>query len=326
MDCSALVSKLYPTCSGSACRAVPPNEASHLEMPTNVAPMNSRPGFGLLRSKPRTGQSLGIYLAGGHFLHAARSEGVTISKLDGDYWKSRFMFSKRFRGLETVRNLKTLWISRKSSRTIRPPPCVSDFGAGGMLSTLEAGVRVNDSLELALSGFLRKRPLGQRPVRGQFNGVYLRRSPDSNESEGGFRLAAILSPWEWFKVKPSVTQIDSAGDRLGRKHDQRQKIGLESWMVLPSTRWPFFWGPMPTTRKPAPEPHGGVTGLADPQLRPGPALHILRLAALIPVGHARLHPGRETGGGPCPAQQRADGRRGDPVGRQVLIPSQSILA
>ena len=46
----------------------------------------------------RTGQNsrhVGIYLEENKFLHASQSQGVTISKLDNDYWKSNYWKSIR---------------------------------------------------------------------------------------------------------------------------------------------------------------------------------------------------------------------------------------
>jgi cell wall-associated NlpC family hydrolase len=241
IDCSALVKKVYSDVFGVSLPRSS-SEQSRLENLDNVARDELKAGdlvfFGQNRKRVN---HVGVYLAGGHFLHAARSEGVTISKLDGDYWKSRFMFSKRFRGLETVEEPEDDTNFEKDLARDSASFAFSDFGDGGMLSTLEAGVRVNDSLELALSGFFQS-ALSDSDPSADSSTVVSSTLPESKDSEGGFRLAAILSPSEWFKVKPSVTQIDSAGDRSGRESDQRQKLGLESWMVLPSTKMAVFLG------------------------------------------------------------------------------------
>jgi len=241
IDCSALVKKVYSDVFGVSLPRSS-SEQSRLATLDTVAPDELKTGdlvfFGPRRKKVN---HVGMYLAGGHFLHAARSEGVTISKLDESYWKSRFMFSKRFRGLETVEEPEDDMDLEKDLARDSASFAFSGFGEGGMLSTLEAGVRVNDSLELALSGFF-QRALSDSDPSVESPTVLSSTLPESKESEGGFRLAAILSPSEWFKISPSVTQIDSAGERSGRERDQRQKIGLESWMVLPSTKMGVFMG------------------------------------------------------------------------------------
>jgi cell wall-associated NlpC family hydrolase len=241
IDCSALVKKVYSDVFGISLPRSS-SEQSRLGNLDNVARDELKTGdlvfFGQNRKQVN---HVGIYLAGGHFLHAARSEGVTISKLDESYWKSRFMFSKRFRGLETVEEPEDDMDFEKDLAWDSASFAFSDFGEGGMLSTLEAGVRVNDSLELALSGFF-QRALSDSEPSTDSSTVLSSTLPESKETENGFRLAAILSPSEWFKVSPSVTQIDSAGERSGRERDQRQKIGLESWMILPSTKMAVFMG------------------------------------------------------------------------------------
>lgn len=241
IDCSALVKKVYSDMFGISLPRSS-SEQSRLDSLDTVARDELKTGdlvfFGQNRKRVN---HVGMYLAGGHFLHAARSEGVTISKLDESYWKSRFMFSKRFRGLELVEEPEDAMGFEKDLARDSATFAFSDVGAGGMLSTLEAGVRVNDSLELALSGFFQRALADSDPSADSLT-VIPSTLPEPNESEGGFRLAAILSPSEWFKLTPSVTQIDSTGDRSGRERDPRQKIGLESWMVLPSTKMAVFMG------------------------------------------------------------------------------------
>ncbi len=43
----------------------------------------------------RSFRHVGIYLENGYFMHASTSRGVTISKLDSDYWKKMFWKAKR---------------------------------------------------------------------------------------------------------------------------------------------------------------------------------------------------------------------------------------
>jgi cell wall-associated NlpC family hydrolase len=241
IDCSGLVKKVYSDVFGVS---LPRNssEQSRLSTLDTVAPEDLQTGDLVFFGQGRKRVShVGMYLAGGHFLHAARTEGVTISKLDDSYWKSRFMFSKRFHGLEVVEGPDAVTDSEKDLARDSASFALSDSEAGGMLSLLETGVRVNDSLELALSGFF-QRALSESDASADSSPVASSAPPESKESEGGFRLAAILSPSEWFKVAPSVTQIDTAGDRSGRERDQRQKIGLESWMLLPTTKMAVFMG------------------------------------------------------------------------------------
>jgi hypothetical protein len=56
------------------------------------------------------------------------------------------------------------------------------------------------------------------------------------------RLSALLSPLEWIGIIPSIAQ--SEGSKSKEKSafvDERyQKIGLETWMVLPSSKVALF--------------------------------------------------------------------------------------
>ncbi|MRR30157.1 peptidoglycan endopeptidase, partial [bacterium] len=100
IDCSALVKHVYSDAFGVSLPRSS-SEQSRLGSLENVPRDDLKTGdlvfFGPNR---KTVNHVGMYLAGGHFLNATRSEGVTISRLDNSYWKSRFMFSKRMRGID----------------------------------------------------------------------------------------------------------------------------------------------------------------------------------------------------------------------------------
>ncbi|MGE5258182.1 MAG: C40 family peptidase [Hyphomicrobiales bacterium] len=232
IDCSALVKQVYSDVFGVNLPRSS-SEQSRLMSLDNVSPDELKTGdlvfFGPQRKRVN---HVGMYLAGGHFLHAARSEGVTISSLDEGYWKSRFMFSKRMRGLD-------LFEGGEDDVDLHRD-VMHDSMAFGLnsddsdISFLDFGVKVNDSVELMVSGFFLNsldednRPNSAMPSAG-LNGT------ESKEGEGGLRLAAILSPLEWFKLIPSVIQSGSSkGER------DFQKLGLETWMFLPTSRVAVF--------------------------------------------------------------------------------------
>jgi lipoprotein Spr/probable lipoprotein NlpC len=181
---------------------------------------------------------VGMYLAGGHFLHASRSEGVTISRLDEGYWKARYMFSKRARGLELqdepddATDLTQALVQDSFNFTL-------DLGdSAERFSYLEAGIQINDSLEFLLSGFF----LNALDAGDTHPGPDSPAAPQTSsltETDGGFRLAAILSPLEWIKLIPSVTQVEDENAPKSRDRDY-QKFGLETWMILPSSRVAVF--------------------------------------------------------------------------------------
>jgi cell wall-associated NlpC family hydrolase len=235
-DCSGLVKQVYADVFGVNLPRSS-SEISRLGNLQNVALDELKTGdlvfFGPSRKQVN---HVGMYLAGGHFLHAARSEGVTISKLDEHYWKSRFMFSKRMRGIEIAEeNDEDL----EFERDLMQDSLISAFdGNDAEVRFLDVGIKVNDSLELLLSGFFLNSleasgPSGPISESASLSGP----EPDESESGGGLRLAAILSPLEWFKLIPSVTQIEGGRDE-GRR--SQQKLGLETWMILPTTRMAVF--------------------------------------------------------------------------------------
>ena len=232
IDCSALVKQVYSDVFGVSLPRSS-SEQSRLMNLDNIPPDDLKTGdlvfFGPQRKRVN---HVGMYLAGGHFLHAARSEGVTISSLDEGYWKSRFMFSKRMRGLDLLEGgEEDLDLHKDLMQDSMAFGLDSD---GSDVSFLDFGVKVNDSLELMVSGFfLNSLDDNHRPnsivPSASLNG------PESKEGEGGLRLAAILSPLEWFKLTPSVIQTGgSKGER------DFQKLGLETWMFLPTSRVAVF--------------------------------------------------------------------------------------
>ena len=237
-DCSGLIKQVYSEVFGINLPRTS-SEQSRMGSLESVAKDELKTGdlvfFGPNR---RNVNHVGMYLAGGHFLHAARSEGVTISRLDESYWNSRYMFSKRARGLELV--------EERDEATDLTKALAKDslsFALGGEddaegFSFLEAGIKINDSLEFLLSGFFLN-ALDHNDSPPDLESSTVLNTADPSESEGGFRLAAILSPLEWIKLIPSVTQVE--GDRNDKKRDQDyQKFGLETWMILPSSQLAVF--------------------------------------------------------------------------------------
>lgn len=236
-DCSGLIKQVYSEAFGINLPRTS-SEQSRMGNLEPVAKAELKTGdlvfFGPNRKRVN---HVGMYLASGHFLHASSTEGVTISRLDESYWSSRYMFSKRARGLD-------LFEDREESDLTQA--LVQDsyhftLGAGGQaerFSFLEAGIQLNDSLEFLLSGFFLN-ALDEKdtpPGSGSSNSF---NTTEPLATESGFRLAAILSPLEWIKLIPSVTQVEENKQDKNRDRDY-QKFGLETWMFLPSSRVAVF--------------------------------------------------------------------------------------
>ena len=236
IDCSALVQQVYSDVFGVSLPRSS-SEQSRLGSLDSVPRDDLKTGdlvfFGPNRKQVN---HVGMYLASGRFLHAARSEGVTISSLDDGYWKSRFMFSKRMRGLDLLDDAdEDLDLQKDLMRDSMALALDSD---GSDVSFLDFGVKVNDSIELMVSGFFLN-SLEENGSPDAFMSSASLDGPNPNEGDGGFRLAGILSPLEWLKLIPSVTQIEGGKGERNRERDY-QKLGLETWMFLPSSRMSVF--------------------------------------------------------------------------------------
>ncbi len=236
IDCSALIQQVYSEAFGVNLPRSS-TEQSRLGSLDTVTRDDLKTGdlvfFGPNRKQVN---HVGMYLASGRFLHAARSEGVTISSLDDSYWKSRFMFSKRMQGLEVNDEGED---DLELHRDLMRDSMSAAFADGGDadVSFLDFGIKLNDSLELLLSGFFINSLENNGPVGAMPSSASLAGPEPNSETEGGFRLAAILSPLEWFKLIPSVTQVEGGKEDRGGDY---QKLGLETWMILPSSGMAVF--------------------------------------------------------------------------------------
>ena len=61
-----------------------------------IAPGDIQPGDLVFFRIGGKEQHAGIYMGGDRFIHASTSVGVTLSELDGYYWKDRFTEARRF--------------------------------------------------------------------------------------------------------------------------------------------------------------------------------------------------------------------------------------
>jgi cell wall-associated NlpC family hydrolase len=235
IDCSALVQQVYSDVFGVS---LPRSSSEQSRMGSlDAVPRDDLKTGDLVFFGPnrKNVNHVGMYLASGRFLHAARSEGVTISSLDDSYWKSRFMFSKRMRGLEMdAEEDDDLDLHRDLMRDSMSFAFNGDDADGRFL---DFGIQLNDSLELLLSGFFINSLENNGPPSLTLSSADVTGPAPGSETEGGFRLASIFSPLEWFKLIPSVTQVEGARDERSRDH---QKLGLETWMILPSSGMAVF--------------------------------------------------------------------------------------
>lgn len=240
-DCSGLVHKVYADAFGIDL----PHSSNELFNDASLAKVSGEAlqTGDLLFFGPRRRHvnHVGIYLAGGYFFHAASSEGVTITRLDDNYWQSRWMSAKRVPSLDIQKGTLDRGLAKdvkKDSVALAFAGDVSTFASVQKVQYAEAGINVTDSTALQVSGFSVNAlndyaySFGKASAAAMYN-------PAGDELQRGFRLSAVISPAEWFKLIPSVTQYSDGADATVRLGDY-QRLGLETWMILPSSRMALF--------------------------------------------------------------------------------------
>lgn len=248
-DCSGLIREVYSNLYGVNLPHSS-SEQSRLGIMERVPEDDLKTGDLLFFSGGGRGMRVnhvGMYLAGGYFFHAARGEGVTISRIDESYWKQRFLFSKRIRGLEIGEEPEGEedddldQALRQFSASFALQRDREEIGVG----FLDAGIEVSDTLELVLSGFFLN-AVADDPLGSEFSAGQPVPKASSWEPETAFRLSAIFSPLEWLKLIPSVTQLN-ASPKADRERDRDdgtergvQQLGIETWLKLPSSSLALF--------------------------------------------------------------------------------------
>ncbi|MEZ4701608.1 MAG: NlpC/P60 family protein [Rhodothermales bacterium] len=92
IDCSALVQTIY---SHSFRTAVPRTTEHQVRIGTPVSPNALEPGDLVFFKPDRRTRHVGIYLSDGEFLHASKSQGVSISNIAEPYWQQRYWTTRR---------------------------------------------------------------------------------------------------------------------------------------------------------------------------------------------------------------------------------------
>ncbi|SDX87728.1 C40 family peptidase [Nitrosomonas sp. Nm33] len=91
IDCSGLVHVVYKKGLGKEL----PRTASQQSRLGKVISKNDLKSGDLVFFKTKRSNHVGIYLENRKFIHASRTRGVTISRLDNNYWKSKYWKSVR---------------------------------------------------------------------------------------------------------------------------------------------------------------------------------------------------------------------------------------
>ena len=92
-DCSGYVMQIYKTKLNIA---LPHNAASMFKMGSAVKAADLKEGDLVFFGNVWGINHVGIFLNGNRFTHASSSQGVTITPMEMDYWKSRYKGARRF--------------------------------------------------------------------------------------------------------------------------------------------------------------------------------------------------------------------------------------
>ena len=91
MDCSAFTRNMYQEAYGMQ---LPRSTYEQVELGREISQHELQPGDLVFFRTGRT-QHNGVYVGEGKFAHASSSAGVTISRLDNVYWRTRYWQSRR---------------------------------------------------------------------------------------------------------------------------------------------------------------------------------------------------------------------------------------
>jgi cell wall-associated NlpC family hydrolase len=92
IDCSGFVKAVYQDAFDIN---LPRTTKAQVRWGKPVAPGDLRPGDLVFFTPPNYPRHVGIYLNRAEFVHASKTKGVTISKLDEQYWRRYFWTARR---------------------------------------------------------------------------------------------------------------------------------------------------------------------------------------------------------------------------------------
>lgn len=92
IDCSALTQKVY---SAALKQQLPRTTGEQIKEGKPVSVSQLQPGDLVFFKPKKSVRHVGIYMGNNQFMHASRSEGVTLSSLQNPFWLSRFETARR---------------------------------------------------------------------------------------------------------------------------------------------------------------------------------------------------------------------------------------
>ncbi|MGL5288693.1 MAG: C40 family peptidase [Aeromonas sp.] len=92
IDCSAFTREVFRNAIGIE---LPRDTRSQVREGTRVAKQNLEEGDLVFFKTGRNANHVGVYIGNGEFIHASTSAGVTRTKLNNAYWRSKFWQARR---------------------------------------------------------------------------------------------------------------------------------------------------------------------------------------------------------------------------------------
>jgi hypothetical protein len=243
MDCSGFTQKVFLKLFGIV---LPHNSVEQSRLPSlfRVSTQDLQAGDLLFFGpKKKRINHVGIYLGDGKFIHAGRRSGVTIAQLNTNYWRSRFIVSKRAVGLNWVAQSDEvsesgrdffLWTDGSEFSSSSSAEQAWELGVGKSL--------FGNSLDISLAAFMHATPASEN----DFPDPSIRLGGESQmfqmsawQAENGLKASANFRASDWLNVMPSLKYRDVWDGESDLKNAAFQ-IGLETWMVSPSARWLLY--------------------------------------------------------------------------------------
>jgi hypothetical protein len=243
LDCSGLTKCIYSQLLGID---LPHSSAeqSRVDELEDISPFKDELKMGdLLFFGPRKKgiNHVGIYMSDGKFIHASRRSGVNISSLSEDYWKNRFIRSKRVKdsGFSTmsddygISGMRELFALSGNSPYDRSMQAVEMGYSGPLLS----------SINLNVDTFIRMTPLVNEHQKIEMNlrgwDQSLVDTTPNFETRQGVRIFTDLTPVKWLTITPSFTRLNDLGLYKNRDDIPVHILGLDTVLKPKASRWSF---------------------------------------------------------------------------------------
>lgn len=92
VDCSALMQHLF---AESMALSLPRTTSEQMRRGKAVSREELKPGDLVFFQTGRRQRHVGVFIGGDEFIHASTSEGVTISSLNNEYWRTHYQAARR---------------------------------------------------------------------------------------------------------------------------------------------------------------------------------------------------------------------------------------